>query len=448
MKLDRRALLRGVGGAAIALPLLEAMLPTQRAAADPPAMPKRVVFFMSFNGAVMDRYTCKVNPTNDSDFVLSDILAPLAPIKQHCLVLEGVAMKSSYDPEQRASAHQGGAASCLTGTWAGPGNMDGGENKKAGWAVSESIDHALGKQLGTSTKFPAYYFGVIPTAPDLVTRVFYQGKDAPISPNANPYQVNAKLFSQLGADVSAWQKRLQEREAVLDFVIDEIRDLRCKLGTADRMRLDQHLEQVEEIEKRLYLVAGKNPKCVPVAPRKTTDHYDFDQIPALGRLQMDQIAMALTCDLTRVAGLQWISPVNGAVYSWLGHQTEHHELSHANTPKANDQLVQINAWYADQLVYLVQKLKSIPEGNGTLLDNTLIVWAEECGNPWTHDRIDVPWVLAGNLGGYFKTGRYLRFAHEPHNRLLLSIFEAMGAPRASFGAAQYCQGGPLPGLKA
>ena len=441
-RLSRRTLLRGAGGAALALPFLEAM----SARADELTIPKRIIFFMSFNGAVMDRWKCQVNPSDDSDFVWSEILEPLAPIKDDCLILEGVPMNSSYDAAQQATAHQGGAASCLTGTWAGPGQMDGGGNQLAGYAVSESIDHALAQDIGADTKFPAYYFGVIPTASALITRVFYEGQDQPITPNANPFQVNSDVFGQLSVDPAVLQKRLRERETVLDALMEDIGRLECRLGGDDRVRLDQHLTQVREIEKRLYLGPGNNPACAIPDLGGTVNHFDHTLIPTLGELQMDQVAMALTCDLTRVAGLQWISPVNGVIYSWLGHTEMHHDLSHQTTDYAKDRLVEINRWYAEQLVYLVNKLKSIPEGTGTLFDSTLIVWAQECGDPWTHDRQDVPWVLVGHQQNHFRTGRYLRFQGDSHNRLLLNIFAAMGAPRPTFGAPAYCDGGPLPGL--
>jgi hypothetical protein len=172
--------------------------------------------------------------------------------------------------------------------------------------------------------------------------------------------------------------------------------------------------------------------------------------PEIGRAQMDLLAMALTCDITRVASLQWSTAQSGATFSWLGHSASHHSLSHEadNDPNARSQLVEINYWYAEQFAYLLDKLKAQPEGEGTLLDNTIVLWANEQGNGDTHSRTEIPFVVAGNHDGRLDTGRYLHFDDVPHNDLYIALLHALGQTDVStFGNPELATG-PLPGLLA
>jgi hypothetical protein len=449
--LCRRTLLRGAG-AALALPLLDAMVPA-RAVADTPTPPKRAVFVFSGNGFPMKQWKPTVDAADATKFTLSPILAPLAPHASDCLFLSGLPMNSSYDPGQHATAHPGGCASVLTGSYAGPGTMydgDDSDGNGAGYAVSESVDHTLATALGGATKFPAYHLGVIKTVPEVITRPFMAAGQVPITPVHDPWVAFQELFGDLGKSKSELDKQIAERKVVLDAVIDEARALRCRLGGADRIRLEQHLAALEEIEKKLALTGGGAACAAPVLGDPIATQ-DFKNIPALGKLQMDQLAMALACDLTRVAGLQWISPVNGVVYSWLGHTEEHHSISHKTDPASVQKLVDIGRWYAEQLAYLIEALKGIPEGGGTVFDSTVIVWVSECGDPWTHDRKNVGFTLAGSAGGAFVTGRAIEFpagAAHSHNRLLLTLLASMGVPAPAFGPPEYCVGGPLDALLA
>jgi hypothetical protein len=172
-----------------------------------------------------------------------------------------------------------------------------------------------------------------------------------------------------------------------------------------------------------------------------------ENVPLMGRLQMDLLVKALQCDLTRVGLLQWVAPVKGQIYSWLGHDTDHHALTHRPLSDlvAQSRLTEINTWYAEQLAYLISALKAVPEGAGTLFDNTVIWWCTEISHGNVHERRDMPFLLAGGCGGTFRTGRYLRYGAAPHNNLHVSLMNAMGVPGNSFGNPDYCTG-PLTGL--
>lgn len=444
-RLSRRAVLRGASGAALALPFLDVMRPAR---ADEVVAPKRVVFLVTPNGMPMEHWKCPIGGTEAESFALSPILSPLESVREHVTFVEGVGYESSYDLQGNAGAHEAGNTSMLTGSWAGPGGQFGGDGKFAGWAVSESIDAALAVTIGGATKFPSYHLGVLPSFGTISTRMFYAAKDEPITPIFDPHSVWDSMFSELLQGQEAQDALRARRKRTLDLVAAEAKALRCTLDSADRARLDAHLAEVEELEARLEI--GVSATCDPQPIGQVPNINGFENVPVLGRMQMDQLVMMLACDLTRVGALQWLSPGNNNGYSWLGITEGHHALTHENTPSANLALAQIGAWYAGEVRYLIERLAATPDVDGrTLLDNTVILWTAECGNPWYHDRHDVPVTLVGGGQGYFKTGRYLKVpAGTPHNRLLLNVFECMGDTRAWFGAESYSAGGPIAALRA
>ncbi|MEP6872678.1 MAG: DUF1552 domain-containing protein, partial [Anaerolineaceae bacterium] len=225
----------------------------------------------------------------------------------------------------------------------------------------------------------------------------------------------------------------------------------ARLSPEDKIRLDHHLTAVQEAEKQL-LASGAElgGNCqLPSAP--TVDPYALGAFPAVGKIQMDLLHMALACDLTRVASLQWARAGNPIVHSWADPAIKegHHSLSHqpmADTTSIG-KLVAINQWFAKQLAYLCGKLVATPEGDGNMLDNTVIVWGNEISVGQTHSRQRIPFVLAGKCGGYFPGGRFLAFQGAPHNQLLVSLCNAMDVPATTFGNPAY-EAGELPGLKA
>ncbi len=446
--ISRRQLLGALGASTLALPWLEYFQPRVARAAGGSTPPKRLIVFYSPNGHPMEHWKCQVNGA-PSNFTLSKILQPLAPHKQDCLFIEGVPMSSSFDPKQNATAHEGGNASVLTGSWAGPGNMFGGGQLTAGFSQGESVEHAIGRTYGKATRFGSYYFGVLPSIPVISSRMFYAGADEPISPNPDPWGVFEQLFGELALGPEMLKKRSVERARVLGVVNGELSGLRCKLGKEDKVRLDGHLAELQKLAKSLEKPIDSECKAPGIGnPYSINKGSNF---PKLGKAQMDLLVQALKCDLTRTAALQWFAPGSGLTYSWLGHTEEHHELSHKTTTDAKQRLAEVGAWYSEQLAYLVDQLKNTPEGNGTLFDSTTILWVSEIGNPWVHDRHDVGFTLVGGCQGYFKTGRYLKYSgteKDNHNRLLLSLLDCFGQGGLPFGAPQYSSAGPLTGLTA
>jgi hypothetical protein len=164
---------------------------------------------------------------------------------------------------------------------------------------------------------------------------------------------------------------------------------------------------------------------------------------------MELLVMALACDMTRVASLQWSTAQSGVTFTWLGHHEAHHGLSHLadDTEEARRQLTQIDHWYAQRFAYLLKRMSDIREGDGTLLDHSVVLWINEQGNGDKHTYTEIPVVLAGNGQGAFRTGRYVRYGDEPaHNDLFVSILHALGFDDVeTFGLADVCKG-PLPRL--
>jgi Protein of unknown function (DUF1552) len=183
-------------------------------------------------------------------------------------------------------------------------------------------------------------------------------------------------------------------------------------------------------------------------------------IPTLAKLQMDLMVMALACDLTRIGTIQFGPAGAGHRFSWLGPEFAtdptlavtdgakgFHALAHKEAePESRAKLVKIHTWYAGQLAYFLERLRSIPERGGTMLDNTLVVWLNELGTGGSHSHEKTPWVLAGNVGGFFKMGQMVSFPGEPHNRMLMTLAHAMGVPLDTFGDPDFCKAGPLTGV--
>jgi hypothetical protein len=173
-----------------------------------------------------------------------------------------------------------------------------------------------------------------------------------------------------------------------------------------------------------------------------------DAFSRIGALQTDLLVLALACGQTRVASLQWSRAVSNVRFTWLGIDEGHHGLSHLpdDDTASQDALASINQWYAARFADLVQKLKSYPEGAGTLFDQCLLLWCNELGKGNTHSREDAPYVLAGSAGGALETGRFLEYDGDvPHNDLLVSLLQIMGLPDTTFGRPEWCNG-PLSGL--
>lgn len=439
--ISRRQWLRGAGGAALALPLLNFVDGRRTLQAAPTEFPKRLILMFSPNGTIPSAWTPSGGET---DFTLPTILAPLAPHRDKLLIIDNVDMESAYHGP--GDGHQTGMGSLWTGIelLAGTEFKGGGDSGTAGWGGGPSVDQHIAKTVGVSTKLPSLELGVQVSGATVWSRMSYKAANQPVPPENDPGKVFDRVFGSLGADPTGLAKLRARRQSVLDAVATDFKRLDPKLASEDKLKVVQYADALRDIESRLDAGGLLGGACVKPTRPGAIALTDSKNFPAIAKMQMDLLVMALACDLTRVGSLQFSNSVGNRVHSWQGIAEGHHDLSHMGDSDtvAQDKLVKINTWYAEQLAYLIAAMKKIPEGTGTMLDNTVIVWGNELGVGNRHTRRDVPFVMAGSCGGYFKTGRYLKYATATrHNNLLVSLCNAMGlAEQKTFGNPAYCTG--------
>lgn len=442
-RISRRTVLRGAGGAAVALPFLELMGQREAYAQ---AFPKRLVIVYTPNGNVPSRFW----PTgNENDFSLGETLAPLESVKNDLLIVKNVDLLSAM--KGPGDAHQKGTGSILTGVPLQEGDFPGDGGLSAGWGDGVSIDQHIAAQLAAGTAYPSLEFGAMVAGSNVGSRISYRGPAQPLPPENSPYIGYERIFGDPNADDGAVERRAAQRMLVLDQVAGEYQRLSSRLGAADRQKLETHLLSVNDIKARLNAdriqFAGA---CQPLELGAPISVEQRTNLPAIGRLQMDLLTMSLACDVTRVATLMWTNSATKQVFSWLGSDiTEgHHPIAHKGDDDlvAYDQLTRINVWYAEQFAYLVNKLKSVPEGDGTLLDNTVVLWVNEQMKGNTHDRDNMPIVMAGGAGGAIKTGRYFNApVGSSTNQVYVNLMHAMGIDQDSFGDPDF-DAGEIAGL--
>jgi hypothetical protein len=246
----------------------------------------------------------------------------------------------------------------------------------------------------------------------------------------------SKLYGQM--------KDRESLKSILDDVQEDLNKVSGLVSAEDRRLLEEHAALVREMEKELK-ETGPLAESHAIPALEPGVKEDNDNIPRLARMQMELLVSALAADFARVATLQFTHSVGQAKMRWIDVEETHHELSHEpdSNQAAQDKLIRINKWYAEQMAYLARRLAETPDpGGGSLLDNTLIVWTNELGKGNSHTLDNIPFVMVGN-GLDFRMGRALDFGEVPHNRLLLSLAHGMGHPLTTFGKPEFCEGGPL-----
>lgn len=464
---SRRSLLASAGLASAFVPLLGA-----RRGFAAPRSPRRLVILQWTNGIINKAWW----PTGgEYDFVLPETLRPLEALRKDVIVVGKVGLRNQADSKVPGAGvgHQSLWA-LLTGADAALGRNGGGP---CGVGNAISVDQYVAKALVAQgpTKFSSLEVGGMGvSASDNERAISYRGpavggRPADNPPQIDPYKTWDKLFKDLpsmpgagtpGMTSELFAKIRAERKSILDFVASELGGVRAKLGSDDAKRLDEHLTSVRKLEEELTANAGTGSSGAacspqPLAAGMPQKGVNIDKIIPT---QMDLILTAMRCDLTRVATLMMCGPSNDGIYfPFLGSdfassgkylEGDHHGIAHAGGPKK----AAVDQWWMKQLAYLLGKLKSTPEGGGTMLDNTLVVMANNMDNGGSHGTGGgVPFLLAGSVQGYFKTGRYVT-GHKketPHNQILVAIANAMldglEPPLKSFGEPSF--GGELPGLR-
>lgn len=462
LRLPRRSVLQALGLSAAASPLL----PILNASGAEGIFPKRLLLVYEPDGAPAKDYNTVMDwkpKGSGADFTLSELHKPLEAIRNKLVVPWGLKLTAGGAGENHAFGMAGlWTASTLQGPSAGA-DFDGGNGNRTGWGSGPSIDQVVAKAFGPNmpyqraandaspeTSYRSVQLGVECQNPTSLTRMIYDGADKPIHPEVNPASAFDRLFRNVtpgmspevtpGADEAAAMREIARQKAVVDSVAGDLRRLRTRLGAEDYAKVDQHLEALAAIERRIGVGGGGGGvaglSCSkPAAP--SGNGYDAKLE------QMSDIAVAaLSCDVTRVMSIQWSYAFSHIRHSWIG-LGDHHNYSHDGQDRRSE-LTQIDQWYAAQLLYLLQKLDSVPEGNGTLLDNTLVVCGRELGST-AHRMERAPFILAGGSALGLANGRWLDFDGQPHAKLLVSIGRLMGLDIATFGNREQSSG-PLAGL--
>jgi hypothetical protein len=459
-RLSRRTVLRGAGSIAIALPWLEAM-ESGREALAAEGHARRFVTVYTPGGSVIDNGAGenRWRPAGgEHDFTLSPILAPLEPIRNKLLVVDGLSMHSAVGEQ-----HQAGIIAWLTGTRQG---------QTGSYAQGPSLDQVIASRIAEGTPIASLLMAVrwgTGKSKGLlhpINAANYEdnGSFDPIPPRLDPQAIFTGLFGALDPsnndEVTA---RIARKKSILDLVDRRYDRLAQRLGASDRQKIEQHLTKIRELEEALGKIIVpseicREPDWVDTSSYNPTtgvnsndsgtvlDISTDESIPMVGKFMMDMLVMALACDVTRVASFQWSDTEAKHTFPWLGLQQHHHYYQHDGGFRPAE-CEQIAIWYSEQHAYLLQELDAVDLGDHTLLDESVVFFGSELAQPSTHSKNEMPFLLAGGGGG-LRGGRFLRhadLADRSHNNLLVAIANLFGDEREVFGDPDYCSG-PLAGL--
>jgi hypothetical protein len=424
--LPRRTFLRGMG-ATVALPLLDAMIPSMTAFARTPAAPvRRLGFVYMPMGCDLPRWT----PSGDGKLAeLSPSLQSLAPVADQLTVITNLELKNAY-PGTHATSNAA-FLSAAKAKW----------TESTDYYLGTTVDQIAAKQIGQQTLLPSLELSM-----DLLQTIgqcdngyacVYQNNlswsspTTPLPAEAHPRVVFERLFGE-GGTAAERRAALQRRASLLDWVRDDLARLQTTLGPEDRTRVNQYLETVREVERRIQKAEEQTadaplpdldrPAGVPAA---YADH---------ARLMFDLQVLALQGDVTRVVTFQLARETSNRTYPEIGVPDPHHPLTHhGNDPEKIARMAKINAFHVSLFAYFLEKLKATPEGDGSLLDHVLYLYGSGMGNPNVHDHVNLPILVAGGGGTGIKGGRHIKYAEPtPLANLHLTLLERVGVRMDAF----------------
>ena len=426
LSLPRRTFLRGVG-ATVALPLLEAMVPAVTALAKADAKP-RVRFGAVYipNGAIMEQW---IPDSIGADFDFKPILKPLEPFGDSMVVVTNL---TRSHPGSQVGDHAVSAAGFLTGVWPK-------RTEAEDVLANTTIDQIVAKQIGQDTPFPSLevatedftgYVGACSPGFNCayLNTVSWSTPTTPLPMDINPRVVFERMFGQVG---SAGQRlaRMREERSLLDSITEEANQLRRALGARDRVRVNEYLDNIREIERRIQRSEAHSATEVTIdTPVGIPDTFEEH----VG-LMYDLLALAFQADITRVFTFMLSRELSQRTYPQIGVTEQHHSVSHhGNDPQKIGQNVKVNAYHMRLFARFLEKLRARPDGDGSVLDHSMIFYGGGMGNPNGHASDPLPVVGVG--GGFGKGRRHIEVAKQtPVGNLWLSVANHYGSTIDTFG---------------
>jgi hypothetical protein len=429
--LSRRTFLRGTG-VTIALPLLESMLPAQTPLSKTAANPKsRLSCIYIPHGATMDHWT---PAAEGKGFEFTEILKPLEPYRDYVNVISGLCHPQAgpTDGEDSGGAldHNRAVAVFLTGAHPKKGTQS---------RVGVSLDQLIAEKVGQDTPLPSVELSIEESALSSEAgfsgayrnTIAWKSPTVPLPMENSPQIVFERLFGDGSTDAQRRARR-EQSISLLDSVMNQVAGLQKELPPADRSRLSQYLDEVREIERRIQKAAKqtKSDVALPEAPVGIPD--DFEEHL---KLMFDLEALAWQAEITRVSTLLYSHETSGTVYPKSGIRDGFHNASHhSNNRKNMDQFAVLNRYHVNSLTYFFDKLKKTPDGDGTLLDHSLVLYGSTLSDGNEHNHDPLPVFLVGGASGQVKGGRHIRVApHTPMSNLLLAVSNKFGVQQDKFG---------------
>jgi hypothetical protein len=418
--LARRTFLRGMG-AALALPFLDAMVPAMSAA---PKVTPRLGFIYVPNGIIQEQwFPAAVGPLVE----LTPILKPLEPIKSYVNVYSNLAHLQANTFGDGVGDHPRASAVWLSGVHAWDRTRPGMDVK-----LGVTADQLAARELGKDTQIPSLEL-VLENPTQIacdtndcffVNTISWRNETTPNPTEAHPRIVFERLFGDGG---SAEQRAAQAKSTggILDSVTKEVARLQKSLGGGDRTKLGEYMDSVREIEQRIQNTEKANAQSIQLPERPIDVPENFD---SHARLMLDLQALAYQADITRVFTMIYARELSGRTYPQIGVPEQHHAVSHhRNDPDLIAKKAKIDVYHASLLSYFLQKLSATPDGDGSLLDHSLIMYGGGIGNGNLHEHTRLPVLTAGKLGGKIKTGQHVAYPTDtPMTNLLLTVLDKVG----------------------
>ena len=423
--LPRRTFLRGAG-VTLALPLLDAMIPSFSDAAVAGPVRRLGFVYIPMGCNWFQFFPKEVGKLTE----LSPTLSTLTPVLNQVTVISNLELKNSYSPGNHATSNSGFLSAARAKMTEG-----------ADYELATTVDQIAAKQLGKQTPLPSLELAVDATTPIgacdggmsciYETSLSWSSPTTPLPAEANPRVVFERLFGD-GGSAADRLAALREDGSLIDFVSDDIAHVQKKLGPGDRTKLSQYLDTVREIERRIQKAEQQTANSAapdltrPIGvPSAYGDH---------AKLMFDLQVLAMQADITRVFTFQLAREASTRTYPEVGVPEAHHPTSHhGNDPEKLEKLAKINAYHVSLFAYYLEKLNSTPDGDGSLLDHSMILLGSGMGNPDVHNHVNLPIVVAGGGAGKLKGGRHIKYEEPtPLANLHLTLLDKVGIHLDSF----------------